>query len=277
MELLDRIGRSGRVAALLAVGALGGAAALAVASVPDSSGVIHGCYAVSGTNGTTVPATTAANLTIIDPGAGQTCPSAVGAPATEQSISWNVAGPQGPTGPAGAAGAAGQNGAPGPTSTIASGHTFTISGGQVITVGGAPGITIASPPISPRGTVGQVVMGTGKSALTFNIVGLGLVNPGRTSQTGSGGGAGKASVNDISVIKTVDSSSPKLSLACASGKHFSNATIFLRKAGKVYLRYSLTDAMISSYQTGGHGNGTSGVPVESLSLNFTKLQIQYSK
>ncbi|HUE25204.1 MAG TPA: hypothetical protein VMP89_00405, partial [Solirubrobacteraceae bacterium] len=133
MELLDRIGRSGRVAALLAVGALGGAAALAVASVPDSSGVIHACYAVS-SGATTVPATSGTNLLrIIDPSAGQTCnpAGAPGSTGTEAALNWNAAGQQGPAGPAG------QNGSPGPTSTIASGHTFTISGGQVITVGGA--------------------------------------------------------------------------------------------------------------------------------------------
>jgi hypothetical protein len=48
---------------LLAVGAARGGAALAVASVPDSNGVIHACYAVQTINGvagsTAVPAQTA--------------------------------------------------------------------------------------------------------------------------------------------------------------------------------------------------------------------------
>jgi type VI secretion system secreted protein Hcp len=226
----------------------------------------------------TVPVTTAANLRIIDPSAGQTCAttsSLAGGPGTERTVDWNTQGPagqQGPTGPSGTPGTPGQTGPSGPPTTIGAGRTFTISGGQVITVGGAAGVTIAQPPISTRGAIGEVVIGTGKSALTFNIVALGLANPGASAHSGSGGGAGKASVSDITITKTVDKASPTLSLACANGKHFPKATITLRKAGKVYLRYELSNVLISSYQSGGHGGG--GVPVDSLSLNFTKIQIQ---
>jgi type VI secretion system Hcp family effector len=282
MGLWERIGRSGRAVLLLGVGLAGGATALAVASVPDSSGVVHGCYSVATTGTTTTPATTGTNLLrIIDPSAGQTCAttsSLAGVPGTERTVDWNTQGPagqqgqSGPTGPSGTPGTPGTKGSPGPTTTIAAGHTFTISGGQVITVGGATGVTIAQPPISTRGAIGEVFIGTGKSALTFNIVALGLTNPDTTSQSGSGGGAGKVSVHDISITKKVDKASPTLFLYCANGKHFPKVTVQLRKAGKVYLRYNLTNAQISSYQSGGHGNG--GVPVESLSLSFSKIQIQ---
>jgi type VI secretion system Hcp family effector len=280
MGLWERIGRSGRAVLLLGVGLAGGATALAVASVPDPSGVVHACYTVAITGTTTEPAT-GANLRIIDPSLGQTCAttSTFGAgPGNERTLDWNTQGPAGPqgaagpTGPSGTPGTAGQTGPSGPPTTIAAGHTLTISGGQVITVGGASGVTIAQPPISTRGAIGEVFIGTGKSALTFNIVALGLTNPDTTSQSGSGGGAGKVSVHDISITKKVDKASPTLFLYCANGKHFPKVTVQLRKAGKVYVRYNLTNAQISSYQSGGHGNG--GVPVESLSLSFSKIQIQ---
>src|SRR5258707_2678274 len=58
-----------------------------------------------------------------------------------------------------------------------------------------------------------------------------------TTHTGGGGGAGKVSVQDISVIKYVDKSSPVLQLACCNGKHFKEALLTVRKAGETPLEY----------------------------------------
>ena len=52
-----------------------------------------------------------------------------------------------------------------------------------------------------------------------------------TLHAGKGGGGGKASVQDISVTKYVDSSTPILMKYCASGEHIKNATLVVRKAG----------------------------------------------
>jgi hypothetical protein len=65
----------GRAALLLAVGAAGGGAALAVASVPDGSGLVSACYQVTAA-GATVPVTTPGNVRIIDPSANQHCNTA---------------------------------------------------------------------------------------------------------------------------------------------------------------------------------------------------------
>src|SRR5689334_16636774 len=75
----------GAVVAAAAVGA-------AYASIPDSTGVIHGCYDKAG------------NLRVIDPSAGQKC---VG---TDTAITWNRQGPQGNAGPAGPPGPRGHAG-----------------------------------------------------------------------------------------------------------------------------------------------------------------------
>lgn len=72
------------VAMLAAVGGV------AYASIPDSAGVIHGCYKTGN------PAKGA--VTVIDTDAGETCPSGT-AP-----LNWNQTGPQGPAGPAGVSG-----------------------------------------------------------------------------------------------------------------------------------------------------------------------------
>jgi hypothetical protein len=102
----------------LAAGLVGGAAAVAVASVPSSSGVISACLELTASqSGGALPVSTGPNLRVIDTDAGQSCrtTTAVGAgPQTiEQPISWNQSGTQGPEGPPGATGATGATGSRG--------------------------------------------------------------------------------------------------------------------------------------------------------------------
>ena len=80
-------------AAVLACGVL--AAGVVLATIPDASGVIHGCYTKSG-----------GAVRIIDN-------SVTNCKASETAISWSVTGPAGPTGATGPAGPAGPAGAPG--------------------------------------------------------------------------------------------------------------------------------------------------------------------
>lgn len=268
-----RVGRLGKAALLLAVGAAGAGAAIAVADVPDS-GVIHACYATSPASG--LPVSTGPNLRIIDASAGQVC-NPVGGPSNEATVNWTVTGatgPQGPAGQNGQPGTPGQNGATGKTATITAGNTFTI-GNDVITVGGGNGITIASPTIKTTApAVAVLTLGTGRTELVTDILGLSFA-PGARA-TGSGGGAGKVRFQDISITKVFDNSSAALAQACASGKHFPKATVVFRKAGGEQLVYRLTDVLVSSYQVSS-GGGDHARPEESLTLNFTALKIQYTK
>jgi hypothetical protein len=66
-----------------------GAAGISLASIPDSSGIIHGCYK---SGGTVHP------LKVIDNSVTAKCPSGYTA------LNWNKAGPQGPAGPQGTSG-----------------------------------------------------------------------------------------------------------------------------------------------------------------------------
>ena len=269
-------GRPWKAVLLLAAGAAGGGAAYAVASVPDGNGVIHGCVQLAGA--AAVPATAAGNLRIIDPAKNradvQHRPSR-GRPQSEAALNWNTAGPQGVPG---TPGTPGPPGTPGQSVTIAGGNTLTISGGQVITVGGGAGLTIQSPRVSERGPAVAHVSITGDGAsFDFDARAVTLATTqGGTHATGGGGGAGKVGVHDLSITKKVDKASPKLSLACAAGTHFKKVTITLRRAGKIYLTYNLTDVLISSVQVSGSGAGQD-VPLESISLNFAKIAFQYTK
>ena len=248
---------------LLAVGLAGGAAAVAVATVPDSSGVVHACYSVDGSGN---PVTTGANLTVIDPSAGQTCSSPAGAAANRRALDWNVTGPAGQPG---SPGQQGPQGPPGNTATITKGGTLTLSGGQVLQVESAGGgVTLPTPSRHlPGGS--NMAIGSGASALSFPILSVSLLGSGA-----GGGGSARTSVHDISITKTVDKSSPKLFQACANGKHFPKVAITLRKAGgKTYLRYDLKQVFVTSIQSAGAPNDTR--PTEQVTLTYASVQIHY--
>ena len=98
-----------------------------------------------------------------------------------------------------------------------------------------------------------------------------------TPQFGGGGGAGKVTMQDFHFVMRLTKASPKLMLACASGKHIKLATLTARKAGKTqqeYLTFKFSDVLVSSYQTGG-SEGGDVVPLDQVSLNFSKIEMSY--
>ncbi len=95
---------------------------------------------------------------------------------------------------------------------------------------------------------------------------------------GSGGGVAAANCQDLSVSFRQCAASPKLMEACASGKHFDDLKLTcLRAAGdkqEKYLEVTLTDVVVSSYQSGGSGDD---MPIESASFNYVKIKMEYYK
>lgn len=100
-----------------------------------------------------------------------------------------------------------------------------------------------------------------------------------THQAGSGGGAGKVSMQDFHFVMKVNKASPKLMQACASGEHLKKAVLVCRKAGKdqqEYLKVTLSDVLVSSYQTGG-SSGADIIPTDQISLNYAKIEFEYKE
>ena len=98
-----------------------------------------------------------------------------------------------------------------------------------------------------------------------------------TMAYGGGGGSGKVSMQDFHFVMRVNSATPKLLQACASGEHFPSATLIARKAGtqqQKFLKLKFTDLLVSSFQTGGSGQGDP-VPVDQISLNYSKMEYEY--
>jgi type VI secretion system secreted protein Hcp len=98
-----------------------------------------------------------------------------------------------------------------------------------------------------------------------------------THHTGGGGGAGKVSMQDFHMTMKHNKASPKLFLSCATGTHIKKGVLVCRKAGgeqQEFLTVTLTDLLVSSYQTGGSGHSDI-VPVDQVSLNFAKIEMEY--
>lgn len=94
---------------------------------------------------------------------------------------------------------------------------------------------------------------------------------------GTGGGSGKVNIQDLTIVKYLDKSSPNLMMACSSGKHYPEAKLTVRKAGGdnqvEYLIITLKEVLISSVSTG--GNGGDDRLTETVSLNFAQVLVDY--
>jgi type VI secretion system secreted protein Hcp len=98
-----------------------------------------------------------------------------------------------------------------------------------------------------------------------------------TMAHGGGGGAGKVQMHDFHFVMKTNAASPKLFLACASGEHIKKAVLTCRKAGKdqqEYLKWTFTELLVSSYQTGGSGS-SDVLPLDQISLNFAQVEVAY--
>ena len=94
---------------------------------------------------------------------------------------------------------------------------------------------------------------------------------------GGGGGAGKVQMQDFHFVMKNCKASPKLFLACAEGEHIKKGVLVCRKAGKEqqeYLKVTMSDLLVSSYQTSGSAHGDE-VPTDQVSLNFSKIEFEY--
>ncbi len=94
--------------------------------------------------------------------------------------------------------------------------------------------------------------------------------------SGSGGGAGKVSVQDFHFVAPLSLASPLLADAVISGmpQRRTNATLFMQKKGSVeFLKYELENVLISSYQIRSIDNE---LPLEEFAIQFGDLDATYS-
>jgi len=86
---------------------------------------------------------------------------------------------------------------------------------------------------------------------------------------------GRMEISDVTLTKTYDKSSAKLMEACANGTALPAMIVELTPSdpGRTpYLRYELTNVMVSSYSISA---GSGQTPVESVTLNFAAVKWDY--
>src|SRR5258707_14311117 len=107
------------------------------------------------------------------------------------------------------------------------------------------------------------IQGESKDSKDQDEIEIGSFSFGAT-QSGSfsamgGGGSGKVSMQDFHFTIPTQKASPKLLLACATGNHIPKAILTCRKAGREnheFLKYTFSDLLVSSFQTGGIDEAT---------------------
>lgn len=98
-----------------------------------------------------------------------------------------------------------------------------------------------------------------------------------TTHMGGGGGSGKASFQDLSFTKYVDSATNALMTALAKGTHVEKAVLMVRKAGegqKKYIMITMEEVLVTSISTG--GSGGEDRLTENVTLNFGKVKFAYT-
>lgn len=115
-----------------------------------------------------------------------------------------------------------------------------------------------------------------KDTIEVDSFSWGVSNAG-SHASNAGGGAGKASFQDIHFTSSVGKASTNLALFCATGKHIKKAVLFVRKQGdkqQDYYTPTLEDLLVSSYQSGDAAGGSS-IPTDQFSLNYAKIKYEY--
>jgi type VI secretion system secreted protein Hcp len=97
-----------------------------------------------------------------------------------------------------------------------------------------------------------------------------------SASTAGGASSERADFTDFSLVKQIDSSSPKLTLSCAAGTHINNIVIDFCRAGTEktkFMEYRLSNCIISKVEMVAQGE----FPVEKVTINFGKIQWAYTK
>jgi type VI secretion system secreted protein Hcp len=114
-----------------------------------------------------------------------------------------------------------------------------------------------------------------KDSLEIYSYSIGVSNQGTGGGQGGSGGA-KAVFSDLHCTKIADTATTTLWQFCANGTHIKNGKLHIRKAGgtqQEYQTYLLTEVFITNWSQSGSDGG--GIPTESFSLNYSKLEIDY--
>lgn len=119
---------------------------------------------------------------------------------------------------------------------------------------------------------------------------FGEIQPGAvTHSTAGGASAGIVKMQDFKFTMRTSKASPKLFLACARGEHLRSAVLEVYKSGSggpggygktggpnvLYLKITLAEVLVSSFLALGNSKSAEAYPMEEVTLNFSKIEIEY--
>ncbi|MBZ5795285.1 Hcp family type VI secretion system effector [Burkholderia sp. LMG 32019] len=93
--------------------------------------------------------------------------------------------------------------------------------------------------------------------------------------SGSGGGAGKATINDLEFIHQIDRASPNLMRYCLTGRHIPKVVLTARKSGGTpldFLKITMEDVVITEVQP----IVAESSYCEHVSLSFSRVKQEYT-
>jgi type VI secretion system secreted protein Hcp len=111
-----------------------------------------------------------------------------------------------------------------------------------------------------------------KGDIQIDSFALAAQAPGGAAGHGSGAGAGKATIQSFTITKPLDSASPLLFQAAASGRSLKLATLYfdhkLKGKQQDYLEFKMSNVLISGVSD---GQTAGGKPTEQVSFTFQKI------
>jgi type VI secretion system secreted protein Hcp len=101
------------------------------------------------------------------------------------------------------------------------------------------------------------------------------VNQLGVNDVGGGAGAGRSRFRPLVIHKNIDAASTALFLACATGKTVPKVIVKCTKDTQTYMVVTLSNTLVSSYNIDQPESDGTQAPLESISLSFEKIEIQY--
>ena len=96
---------------------------------------------------------------------------------------------------------------------------------------------------------------------------------------GGGGATGKATVNDLKIVKRIDRASTALMQALRTNEVIKKAVLTIRKAGDhplEYLKISIDDGRVTALTVEAGDLAGGGQAVENVSFSFNKITVEYT-
>ena len=96
---------------------------------------------------------------------------------------------------------------------------------------------------------------------------------------GGGGATGKATIQELKVVKRVDSASTALMLALRRNQVIPEAVLTLRKAGGIpheFLKVTIKQGHVTSLTIEGGDTGGALEPLEQVSFSFNEILVEYT-